>query len=145
MPASLDLLDVSVWIPLAARDHVHHVRALHYWQEDSRPQVAFCRVTALGFVRLLMNPHVMRHGVLQVSDAWRQYEAWRRLPDVAFIPEPAGTEQLLSGMCAAGGFGRSGLTDAYLAAFARSGGYRLVSFDSAFMRFPNLDFLHLQP
>jgi hypothetical protein len=35
-------------------------------------------------------------------------------------------------------------TDAYLAAFAISTGNRLISFDTDFMRFPNLDLLILK-
>ena len=36
-------------------------------------------------------------------------------------------------------------TDAYLASFAIACGCRLVSFDADFVRFPGLNFLHLQP
>jgi predicted nucleic acid-binding protein len=35
-------------------------------------------------------------------------------------------------------------TDAYLAAFATAGGYRLVSFDAGFARYPGLAWLHLR-
>ncbi len=35
-------------------------------------------------------------------------------------------------------------TDAYLAAFAVSGGLRMVSCDGVFHRFPGLEFLNLQ-
>jgi toxin-antitoxin system PIN domain toxin len=145
LPASRDLLDVSAWLPLAAPDHVHHRRVRRYWEVERAPEVVFCRVTALAFVRYLMNPLVMHHGVLDAAGAWEHYEEWRRVPGVSLLAEPAGIEECLSTICGAGGFGSRGLTAAYLAAFARTAGCRLVSFDDGFRRFEWLDFLRLEP
>ena len=73
---SVDLLDVGVCVPLAARDHDHHVRALRYWEEESAPAVAICRVTALAFLRLLTNPRVMHDAVLSSRRAWDELGRW---------------------------------------------------------------------
>ena len=85
-----DLLDANVWVPLVAADHVHHGRALHYWQEESAGSVAFCRVTALAFLRHVTNAHIMQHGVLTSSEAWTLLQQWLNLPEVSFLSEPPG-------------------------------------------------------
>lgn len=92
-----------------------------------------------------MNPVIMQDGVLAGAEAWAQYLRWRALPGVVFRAEPDRLEDRLGEICLTGGFGHRGLTDAYLAAFARSAGCRMVSFDGAFRRFETLDFLHLEP
>ncbi len=47
-------------------------------------------------------------------------------------------------LCDAGGFGASGLTDAYLAACAMTAACRFVTFDGGFRKFAALDLLLLQ-
>jgi len=54
-----DLLDASVWLPLCAPDHVHHRRALEYWEREGAEELAFCRVTALALLRHLTNPRIL--------------------------------------------------------------------------------------
>ena len=51
------LLDVNVWIALAAERHTHH-RVARYWFSNLQDEkLAFCRLTQLGFLRLLTNIH----------------------------------------------------------------------------------------
>jgi uncharacterized protein len=56
---AIDLPDINVWLAFSVADHVHHQRARLYWYEESGDQLAFCRVTALGFLRLSTNPMAM--------------------------------------------------------------------------------------
>jgi uncharacterized protein len=140
-----DLLDASVWVALAARDHAHHARAMRFWQEERQGETAFCRISALAFVRLMMNPAVMLYGTLSASEAWEQYQEWRRVPGVIFLHEPAGLEAALGELLRTGGLGHRAVTDAYLAAFAGSSGCRFVSFDQGFRRFQHVDRLLLTP
>jgi hypothetical protein len=56
----VDLLDASVWVPLSAPDHVHHVRARRYCQTEASGAMAFCRVTALALLRHVTNPTIHR-------------------------------------------------------------------------------------
>jgi predicted nucleic acid-binding protein len=51
-----DLLDVNVWLALADENHAYHKTAIAYWQDQSAPEIAFCRVTALSFLRLSTHP-----------------------------------------------------------------------------------------
>jgi len=43
---------------LSLPDHPHHERALAYWREEADPELAFCRMTMLGLLRLLTHPKV---------------------------------------------------------------------------------------
>lgn len=139
-----DLLDVSVWLPLCAPDHVHHRRALRYWEEESAEELAFCRVTVLGLLRHLTNPRILGERVLDTASAWNALEAWLAVPRVRLIDEPPGVDELLRGWSASLDIRGGAWTDAYLAAVAVAGGCRMVAFDSDFRRYPGLSFLHLR-
>jgi toxin-antitoxin system PIN domain toxin len=140
-----DLPDVNVWLALSVPDHSHHPRARQYWYEESGSELAFCRVTALAFLRLTTQPAVMGGEPLTVREAWEAYVALRKLPEVVLAVEPDGCEDLLAAWAREPEATPRLWTDAYLAAFARAGAYRLVSFDSDFGRFQGLDLLRLEP
>jgi uncharacterized protein len=141
----IDLLDASVWVPLSAPDHVHHERARRYWESECAEQVAFCRITALALLRHLTNSRIMRHAVLTGREAWDAYERWLSLPEIVFLDEPVGTDDQLRRLSRALDIGPSLWSDAYLAAFALAGGFRVVAFDTDFRRFPDLHVLPLAP
>lgn len=140
-----DLLDVSVWLPLSAPDHVHHGRALRYWQEESAEELAFCRITVLGLLRHLTNPRILRDRVLDAAAAWKALETWLAVPRVRLIDEPLGVDELLRDWSVSLDIRGGAWTDAYLAAVAVAGGCRMVAFDGDFGRYPGLSFLHLRP
>lgn len=141
-----DLPDLNVWLALSVDSHVHHERARRYWREEGAraPAIHFCRLTMLGFLRLLMQPKLMGAAVCSPADAARRYEALRALPEVRIAPEPSGCEETLLAYARAPGFVARLWTDAYLAAFGRCAGLRLVSFDADFARFEGLDLLALE-
>jgi toxin-antitoxin system PIN domain toxin len=140
----IDLPDVNVWLAFSVADHAHHQRARHYWYEESGDQLAFCRVTSLGFLRLATNATVMGGQPLTVSQAWQAYSGFRRLPEVVLATESKACEAWLEQWALGAGPTPRQWTDAYLAAFAKAGGLRLVSFDRDFTRFDGLDFLRLE-
>jgi uncharacterized protein len=143
VPSSVDLLDANVWLALAVEAHTHHGRAKAYWEADAAPSTAFCRVTQMAFLRLLTNKTVMGREVLSPSAAWKSAGEFLALPEVELLSEPTGLDGKWA-LLAAGGRSSPNLwTDAYLAAFASSGGMRLVSFDKAFSGFDGLDCLIL--
>ena len=141
MAGPIDLPDINVWLAFSVADHVHHARARHYWYEESGDQLAFCRVTALGFLRLSTNTAAMSGNPLSVSQAWQAYTDFRRLPEVLLAAEPEGCEAWLEPWALGEYSAPRQWTDAYLAAFAQAGGLRLVSFDRDFGRFAGLDLL----
>jgi len=135
----IDLPDVNVWLAFGVADHPHHARARRYWYDESSEQIAFCRQTALAFLRLSTNAAVMRGQPLTVAQAWSAYALFRRLPEIILADEPVGCEDWLGRWASGGGASPRLWTDAYLAAFASSGGYRLVSFDRDFAQFEGLN------
>jgi toxin-antitoxin system PIN domain toxin len=141
---TIDLPDVNVWLAFSVADHVHHQRARHYWYEESGDQLAFCRVTALGFLRLATNAPVMGGQPLTVRQAWQVYGGFRQLPEVMLAAEPEGCEAWLEQWALEDSSKPRHWTDAYLAAFAKAGGLRLVSFDGDFTRFDGLNLLRLE-
>lgn len=141
----IDLPDVNVWLALTVPEHQHHARAMRYWQEGADERFAFCRTTALGLLRLLTNATAMGGRPSSAGEAWSAYQAWLQRGDVTFAREPAGCDTVLGRWVEAGVIQPRLCTDAYLAAFARSAGMRLVTFDRDFRRFDGLDLLQLEP
>ena len=137
-----DLPDINVWLALVDGNHVHHSSAQRYRQHQAGPLVAFCRVSMLGFLRLATHRSVLSRP-LAPSEAWRIYRQYLGEVDVCFLHEPPGIDDEFEQLSGAPGFSLHLWTDAYLAAFARSAGCRMVSFDSDFGNFPSLEFLHL--
>lgn len=143
MADATDLLDLNVWLALAVADHPAHAGARRYWYQEAGSRIAFCRLTVLGFLRLSTNPTVMGGNPFTVREAWEAYRAFRRLDEVVLAAEPVSCEAVLESWVLGTIVPRL-WTDAYLAAFARAGGFRLVSFDGDFSRFDGLDFARLQ-
>jgi toxin-antitoxin system PIN domain toxin len=144
LSVAADLPDINVWLAFSVEAHPHHQRARHYWYEESGDQLAFCRLTVLGFLRLATNATVMEGKPLTVSQAWQAYSDFRRLPEVVLTAEPEGCEAWLEQWALGNSPSPRHWTDAYLAAFARAAGLRLVSFDRDFIHFDGLDFLRLE-
>ena len=142
MSAIADLLDVNVWLALAVEGHPQHKAALKAWSQLTRP--GFCRLTQLSFLRLLCNPHVMGGAVLEPEAAWEAYEQLPHGSAVEFVDEPAGLDARLKHFANGAKAARDFWTDAYLAAFAKCAGLRLVSFDAGFTRYKDLAFLKLE-
>ena len=117
-----DLPDVNVWLALVDENHVHHERAIAYWCEQSAAEIAFCRVTALAFLRLSTHAKILSCP-LSPKEAWDIYQRYRDEAEEGFI--------------------HSLWTDCYLAALASFRNCRVVSFDQDFHRFPKLAFLDI--
>ena len=145
MPSSTDLLDANVWLALVAEAHTHHARARAYWEHQAAPLAAFCRVTQLAFLRHLTNKTIMGDQVLTPLGAWKKCLEFLALPEVRFLPEPAGLDGPWGKYCDLGRTSPNLWTDAYLASFGRCAGLRLVTFDHGFSRFGGLDVLLLEP
>jgi toxin-antitoxin system PIN domain toxin len=139
-----DLLDVNVWLALADARHVHHSRALHYWENEAASLTVFCRVTMLGFLRLITQSR-MANPPLTSARAWEVYRAYLQASGVGFLQEPVGLDEKLAAFSTQPTFRHRHWTDAYLAALAIAAGCRLVSFDSDFQAFEGLHFLRLTP
>lgn len=134
------LADVNFLIALLHAKHALSERAVSWLDRQEQPgSIAICRVAQMGALRILTNPDWLKEEVQAAAADW---DAWDLLlTDDRFtrVQEPARLElewRLLTQDLPAG---RSAGTDAYFAAFARAGGYRLLTFDRGFRQFEGLD------
>ena len=83
----------------------------------------------MGLLRLLTNPSVMRADTLSLSRAWRMFDAFMTDSRISRVEEPEGLERHWRASAIQQVDGSSWWTDTYLAAFAASAGFILVTFD----------------
>jgi len=116
---------------------------------DEPESVLLCRAIQQAVLRLLTNPSVLGlYGLSPLTNrqAWSIYEALLADDRIAYqADEPAGLEPLWKEFALCGTASPKLWMDAYLAAFARAGGYRMVTTDGAFRQFRGLDLLVLPP
>jgi uncharacterized protein len=144
MPISKNCLpDVNVWLAAAARRHAHHQIA-RAWLDGATDALVFCRITQMGFLRLITNPKVMGEDLLTPVLAWEAFQKYLADSRIVLLEEPADLETNWQKISTAAGFTQNMWTDAYLAAFANSGDFRLVTFDGGIARFTATDVLVLQ-
>ena len=132
------LPDVNVGVALTSNRHVHHSLAIAWLQNIDSDQIAFCRITELGFLRLLTNAHVMGKDVLSPAEAWRVYDEWRTDDRVIFLPEPTDFSEQWRRLGGQISGGPNVWTDAYLAAFAILANATVVTLDRKFLRLGNV-------
>jgi toxin-antitoxin system PIN domain toxin len=126
------LPDINVWIALVSDRHVHHEAAKNWFAKIEPASAAFCRVTQMGFLRLITNRHVMGADVVTQKEAWQVYQKLSRDQRVTFLHEPSGIEDEWQRLTQSGSASTNTWTDAYLAAFALIRGLKVVSFDGGF-------------
>lgn len=142
------LADASVWVALAVEGHVHHEDARAWLQTvESTDGIQFCRATQQTFLRLLTTSAVMApqgRGPLTNEESWDTYAAFLRDERIALrSTEPAGLEAHWRQFASRRSPSAKLWMDAYLAAFAMAGRYRMVTTDRAFRQFQGLDLVLL--
>ncbi len=138
------LPDVNVLFPLLVSRHAHRSAALEWFDGVSAGQVAVCRLTKLGVLRLLCTPQIMGTDVLTPKAAIEAFGALEDDDRIVFAAEPEGIDDVLKRFTARCATTPNLWSDAYLAAFAKQAGLKLVSFDRGFAKFPGLDFIRLE-
>jgi len=137
------LCDSNVWLALALSEHAHHIAAREWLDTVKEPaSVIFCRATQQSFLRLLTNVSVLGpYGVPPLTNrqAWSAYEALLSDDRIIWVDEPAGVEPCWKEFALRGTASPKLWMDAYLAAFALAGRYRMVTTDAAFRQFKGLD------
>lgn len=134
MPGSL--VDSSVWVAAAFRRHPHHV----FVQDEldratATAPAAFCRATQQSFLRLVSTPQVSRaYQPEPVTNraAWVAYQTLLSRPGFVCLDEPPGTVALWHRLAVRDTASPKVWMDAYLAAFAISGGLDFVTLDRDF-------------
>jgi toxin-antitoxin system PIN domain toxin len=141
------LPDTNVWLALSLKGHVHHTIA-RAWFSEAAPDDAcvLCRPTQQGLLRLLTTEAVMHaynRPALSNTQAWAVALDWTGNSRVSFTHEPSGMEAIWQTLACRSTASPKLWMDAYLAAFAITGGFRLVTNDRAFKQFAGLDVLVL--
>lgn len=138
------LCDANVWLSLTLSGHVHHSAAATWLASIDEPAtVHFCRATQQTFLRLLTNAAVLApYGNLPLTNnaAWAAYEALLHDDRIVFRGGEPPELELMWGQFARRDSASPKLwMDAYLAAFARASGLKMVTTDSGFKQFDGLD------
>jgi len=132
------LPDINFWLALVFNTHSHH-RSAKSWLDALNSEIChFCRLTQQGFLRLANNPRVIPSGAVSMDDAWDLYDICLSDPRISFAQEPLLLETAWRNYAQGRGFSPNVWSDAYLAAFALTGGYEVVTFDQGFAQFANL-------
>ena len=139
----MKLVDTNVWLALTLSKHALH-RATRAWLEEttSQDRLLFCRSTQQSYLRLLTTAQVLApygNPPLSNSQAWQAYQTWVRTDGVSFVEEPPDLEENWKAGAVRDTPSPKLWMDAYLAAFAMSGGYQLVTTDKAFKQFKRLE------
>ena len=92
----------------------------------------------MGLLRLLTNPKVLPSGVCSIREAWDISNELRADRRIFFAHESVLLEQEWARMMKHPGARRTSWTDAYLAAFAKTRDFTLVTFDVDFRRWTEL-------
>lgn len=127
------LPDINVWLALVYEGHQHHKIAFKWFEQIENETLYFCRLTQLGFLRLLTQPGVMATEAKTLREAWNIYDILHDDARISFATEPADEEleNLFRKFSSAKEISPKRWSDAYLLAFASRMGIELVTFDRA--------------
>lgn len=144
----LYLCDSNIWVAVAIEQHSHGTSARHWLDSvGADDTIWFCRATQQSFLRLLSNTAVLsRYGLVPLTNiqAWDTFDTLLQDERIAFRQdEPPGLEGQWRAFSARPTASTKLWMDAYLAAFAYTAGYQLVTTDRAFSQFEGLDVLLL--
>ena len=128
--------DLNVWLALAHQSHIHHpVAAAWYNSLSDSTRFCFCRMTQIGFLRLLTTEQIMTVAeVLTQQQAWQVYDDLLDDDRILFMEEPANMEVSFRATSQMRRAAPKDWADSYLIAFAQSAGFQLVTFDRAMGR-----------
>ena len=135
------MCDVNILLALVVERHAHHKRCVAWWKSRAAEPSLICRQVQSALLRLLTTQAVMREDVLTLPQAWALYASLLKSEGFALALEPRGVDVEWERLCRPFGSAPKVVMDAYLAAFAITGGYTLVTLDEAFAKFAGLSFL----
>lgn len=141
----VDLPDNNVLINAIRRESRHH-RVAKAWLEEAlnqgRPIRLFPTVEG-GFLRVVTNPKIYSRPT-PFEEAWLFLETMCSAPSVEIAPWTEAVRNRWAQLCLRLKLQGSDCNDAMLAALALEKGFRLVTFDQGFRRFPELRLLILE-
>jgi uncharacterized protein len=122
------LVDVGVWLAAVWGRHLHQATAAEWFGRET-DDIAFCRVTQMGLLRLLSNPAIMGDDAIDRSQAWRVYDQLWADERVLWADEPAELDAVWRAISAREDKSHKLWTDDYLAAFAQASQATLITLD----------------
>jgi len=134
----MNLPDINFWIAISFQSHVHHTSAKSWMQQAGQQSCCLCRVTQMGFLRLITNPKVLRGDAVSMAQAWRAFDELISDERVGFAEEPEGIEAAWRSLTQRQTFSPNVWSDAYLAAFAQAADFEVVTFDRGFTQYKNV-------
>ncbi len=133
------LCDVNLLVAFVIDAHEHSASATAWLDTIQRRQaIHVCRVSQLGFLRLITSPRIFADRALKPVDAWIAYDMMMRDDRFAFIEEPKALRSSFREFSDSLQKGAMIGTDVYLAAFAHAADLQIATFDSGFRRFAGL-------
>ena len=134
----MHLPDVNFWLALVFESHAHHLAAKTWMLTAPIQSCCFCRLTQMGFLRLTTNRKIFPSDALTMRDAWQVYDTLLSDHRIIFADEPNGLETQWRSMTQSRLFSPKVWNDAYLAAFAVTADFEMVTFDNGFSQYKNL-------
>jgi uncharacterized protein len=128
--SSLSFPDMNVWLALASVEHIHSTLARSWWKSEEGT-IAFCRLTQLGFLRLMTTAAAMDGKPLTIAEAWRVYDRLYDDDRVTFVAEPVEVEKRFREKAVGRTASPKVWADAWLLATAQEAGGILVTLDKA--------------
>ena len=132
---------VDANILLYAEDELspRHVAACAWWdaQLSGRSPVSLCWTVLNAFIRIGTNPRVFDHP-LSLDQAISRVQSWIDQPPVRIVSPTQRHWEIFQKMLREGQAVANLVTDAHLATLAVEHGCELISTDSDFSRFPDL-------
>jgi hypothetical protein len=121
---------MNVWLALATPEHVHAAIAKRWWEQENGT-IAFCRLTQLGFLRLMTTAAAMDGKPLTIAESWRVYDRFYDDDRVTLISEAPEVEERFREKAVGRTASPKVWADAWLLAFAQAAEGLLVTFDKA--------------
>ncbi len=137
------LPDINVWLALSFESHVCHKSAKAWIDSVGNDEIAFCRQTQQGYLRLASNPKALGKDAVTMEKAWNLYERILSDPRITLLPEPVDIESKWKRLTARRSRSPKLWNDAWIGAFAIVEQARLITFDKAFRQFEGLNYLIL--
>jgi len=134
------LIDANLWVALTFDGHAFHGEATAVVSRASAGAPAyFCEASERSWLRLVTTPAIQRscHAELLTNEAALELRAnWLAQPGIGLLlEEPEGTRELWHRLAGVPAAAPKVWMDAYLAAFAISGGFEFVTLDGDFSKY----------
>ena len=128
------LADINFWVALVLDSHTGHLAAQAFFDSLLRDQIWFCRLTQIGFLRMVTNRSVMDTKVLTQQKAWQLYDRLCGDERIQYLGEPLALEPRFRRATQGQLASHKAWSDAYLAAVAGEAGLLVATFDRDFRR-----------